>query len=212
MNLLNTLQPGSTVEYEYPDENGILLSKEATIVSIKDDWRSNFYNCIELSMQTEGETNNFWLSPWDIIKVNDEVITCKDNALIFSQISHGIINSIDSLLTDPKFHCMLNFPDPSKNPSIMEKIQLPMTISMIKERLEGNWYRSFSAIKYDARLLQKDAVILFTESSVEAEVATTVFKTLVDVLDAYAKRMYAHSKEKNAAAQNNQQQQQQQPK
>ena len=196
LNIMNRVKVGSNITYESRDDTGIIVQSSGVVTSINEEWKINIYNSIELKVGNE----NIFVSPWDVVKIDSEVIPYHDISLLLSAISPRIIKSLEPYFSDPTYSCVINCPDPSLDSSVLQKIQLPMSLILIKERLEGNWYRAFHGIKYDAMLLQKNIVALYTEDSSENKIASNCFKNFFETLDSWTKKMIEQSRERQSMA------------
>ncbi|OHT10884.1 hypothetical protein TRFO_19677 [Tritrichomonas foetus] len=184
LSVIKSLQDGTLVTFERKNENGFMESAKGSVTVVKGDIQTNPNNSIILDMGK----NQLEISPWEITNINGTPVKYTDQSILFANFSAMIVNTVETFINDPQYASIVHCPDPNDF-EVATKIKMPMSLTMIRERLESNWYRAFPGIGCDAKLIEKNMVALYGEESVQVKMARMAKKIIADTLESIKKQM-----------------------
>ena len=117
-----------------------------------------------------------------ITKVNDQKIKTSDQAILFSVYIRGMQSTLEKYMNDPNYNDIIHCLDP-RNPLVLEKVKLPISLTLIRERLESNWYRSFPGLNNDFKLLEKNTIAFYGIDSPQTAFALSLRQSILDSIE-----------------------------
>ena len=184
--MMQNLRDGASVTIFRPGEGGILKPCYGTVQSIRPNWTMDPFECITISWSGSEESSN--VCPWELASVNGTPVPAGDISR-FILVQEQVRDEVDKVITNPKFSQAVRCPDPRVIPNLPEKIHMPMSAMMIRERLDGGWYRTFLGIMGDIRLLSNNVNTLSEIGDTPQETAREVCLALKAILESWFKRL-----------------------
>jgi hypothetical protein len=124
------------------------------------------------------------VSPWDIVAVNGQAVIVPDSSLTLIQNIAEFKVVLDDVVGDPKNAAVVHCPREG-----VERVDVPCSFWMIKERIEGRWYRRFAGIVADLRLVTKNAGTAYGKGSPEWQLTKELPKKLMNAMNGIAKAL-----------------------
>ena len=175
---MKILTIGDKIEFKKWNDQGIINFITAKVSEIKENYQSHLCNSIIVEVGDKKEE----ISPWDITKVNDQKIKTSDQAILFSAYIRGMQSTLEKYMNDPNYNDIIHCLDP-RNPLVLEKVKLPISLTLIRERLESNWYRSFPGLNNDFKLLEKNTIAFYGIDSPQTAFALSLRQSILDSIE-----------------------------
>ena len=188
--MLKTVQIGDTVSIPWMTSDGVRSSRTGTVKEIRPNWSMDPYESITIEFNYGAEQVNIF--PWEITEHNGVSVSCGDLAR-FGIVQEHVCKDLETrIIMNPKYAHVIHFPDPRVIPGITTKVQFPMSMIMIRERLQSAWYRTFVGIMSDIRLLAQNVDILFDSSDPQYGLYKEVAQEARGTLESWFKRLKEH--------------------
>jgi hypothetical protein len=155
-----------------------LVSKDTSIklatFSVVEVVRPVGFECVKATAEDGTDVS---LSPWEIAVVNDEIVVEGDpGGKVARDISH-FAKALGAVAKDPANKEWLHVVGVD-DPGYVKRVQFPMSLTTIKERIDSGYYRSMDSVANDLEILYQNIQAYHRDDKDIIEQAMEMRKTL----------------------------------
>jgi hypothetical protein len=157
----------------------IVNDSDEKVTAVSPKWSTDPFECVAIGARH--------ISPWDIQGRNGTRVYVHEFTIMFVKVTGEFGSLLKELIASPENEPLVYVPDSDFFPDVAERVSLPMSLTMIRERWENAWYRSFAAATFDVQQLSVIAEALYAPRSPIRDIAAKVVRILVAALERTAK-------------------------
>jgi len=191
INSLSKLGKGAKIVVPFVEENGKVVPYQGIVESVNKNSEENPFESIAVKWNHNEET---FISPWEIFSINGRKMSQQEKN-IPTMVIRAAITIIESSLVDEKYKFIHNLSN--LLPEEREKVTFPISLNIIKERLESFWYHTIPAILSDLDLLLKMTEDIFGKESENAKISQKIIEQISDNIDEAKKASPSAKKKKS---------------
>jgi hypothetical protein len=195
--LMQELKKDDSITMPFVGDDGQIAVYTGKVLSIRENWITDPFEAIVVVWGTEESS----VSPWEITAKNEKAFVPLDQAVIVSRYGAPIVSTVTTLLENPRFRMLWHVPDPRVSREYYELVKMPLSLSVIRERLLGCWYRKFNGVKGDIALLVKNSLLVSEELKF---LAIEAGRTIISALDEVSQKLREKAEANNRAQAGNQ--------
>lgn len=187
--MLSLIKIGTQLTFQRKDSDGDLISIYGTVTRLKENMQS--YNSIVVDVNG----TQIAISPWEILTIGmrDARTQIRHDSSKFQMIIPTLLQSLDVLMNDPRLACLKHCVDPSQ---VQRVSPMPISTTMIQERLNNHYYRTLNGIIFDIKLVLKNMKTSFPEDSNEVNAATIFERSMKQAIETLATTTFIEQKQK----------------
>lgn len=150
--IMKIIKVGDNIEVPFVQNNRVIFSP-GSVTEISPNHTNFPYNSLSVNWGNEISK----ISPWEITRLNGTIIDCDQNSNM-EEISYYFSQVLQTTISNNKYEAFLHVPDHKQFELYPQTVTTPMSLEFLLERLENGWYRSFTAIEHDLKLIHTNCI------------------------------------------------------